>query len=547
MGNVEYLDKEQYIKNQGFLTEAAQYFSDCNIRMFGSADHYYLQEMMNKYDISGSVCAGVSRFKDATRRLADLRDAMDAYLKEWEQAQESAKSQFGNIDGEGDLYSGPSFADIYQSELANGPNYDLSRAYQFALSGITFSAAYNDLGSFIWNSDYGKKVRFQWGLTQLSNKENYWNYFMNGNNGDGYELLNDALTASLESMLLELPGYEGMDAEFTVMDWNKIGQEMGIPQLGNWMKLVMKVLSAVKNAEIQGIDVDPECYEELARFMNDWDYQMCDVPWFKSFVENTVYALAGMSVTGNDILKNVSKLADGLGQAGKMVMNVQEFSEFTTKMLFHMCSSHELQVSYLNTLRESLEASGFTHGEVFDKIEQLEAMYSDKMVYFTEKLYAKVYDQAFGSITGAVSEIPGLKEAVLALDLTSGVAKVAWGKDVSAMTKLVGLYQYDEVMTRTFENYTSLMEQGLATEMDVQRANDLFDMLVITKKQEYKNILEIVDDEKSEWFILATQKLEELNHLTLGDLKTSDLNEMLDTADELMQAVMNEGCNVETH
>lgn len=539
MGNVEYLDKEQYEKNQGFLTAATQYFSDCNVRMLGSADNYCLQKMMNHYDKSGSVCAGVDRFKDATRRLTDLRDAMAAYLEEWEQAQESAKSQFGSIEGEGDLYSGPSFADLYQSALASGPNYELSRAYQFVLSGITFSSDYNDLGSFIWSSDYGKKVRFQWGLTQLSNKENYWDYFMNGNNGGGYELLNDALTASLESMLLELPGYEGMDAEFTVMDWNKIGQEMGIPQLGNWMKLVMKVLSALKNAEIEGIDVDPECYEELARFMNDWDYQMCDVPWFSSFVENTVYALAGLSATGNDILKNVSKFADGLGQAGKMVMNVQEFSEFTTKMLFHMCSSHELQVSYLNTLRESLEVSGFTHGEVISKIEQLEAMYSDQMVYFTEKLYAKAYDQAFGAITGAVSEIPGLKEAVMALDLTSAASKVACGKNVSAMTKLAGLYQYDEVITRTFENYTSLMEQGLATELDVQRANDLFDMLVITKKQEYQSILTIVDDEKSEWFILATKKLEELDNLTLGDLKTSDLSEMLDTANEAMKAAMN--------
>lgn len=541
MGNVEYLDKEQYEKNQSVLTAATQCFSDCNVRMLGSADNYYLQKMMNHYDKSGSVSAGVNRFKDAAKRLTDLRDAMAAYLKEWEQAQENAKGKFGSIDGEGDLYSGPSFADLYQSALTTGPNYELSRAYQFALSGITFSSDYNDLGSFIWSSDYGKKVRFQWGLTQLSNKENYWNYFTSGNNDGGYELLNDALTSSLESMLLALPGYEGMDAEFVVMDWNKIGQEMGIPQLGNWMKLVMKVLSVVKNAELQGIDVDPECYEELARFMNDWDYQMCDVPWFSTFVENTVYALAGFSATGNDILKHASKFADGLGQTGKMLMNVQEFSEFTTQMLFHMCSSHELQVSYLNTLRESLEVSGFTHGEVMSKIQQLEEMYSDKMVYFTEKLYAKVYDQAFGSITGAVSEIPGLKEAVVALDLTSAASKVAYGKNVSAMSKLAGLYQYDEVLTRTFENYTSLMEQGLATELDVQRANDLFDMLVITKKQEYQNILTIVDDKKSEWFALATKKLEELDKLTLGDATTSELNEMLDTANEVMKAAINQG------
>ena len=82
MGNYEHLDKERFVKNQGFLKEAAQYFSDCNIRMFGSGDHYDLQYMMNYYDGLGVVQAGVARFRDAQRRLIDLSDAMDAYLKE---------------------------------------------------------------------------------------------------------------------------------------------------------------------------------------------------------------------------------------------------------------------------------------------------------------------------------------------------------------------------------------------------------------------------------------------------------------------------------
>ena len=50
MGNYEHLDKERFVKNQGFLKEAAQYFSDCNIRMFGSGDHYDLQHIMDYYD-----------------------------------------------------------------------------------------------------------------------------------------------------------------------------------------------------------------------------------------------------------------------------------------------------------------------------------------------------------------------------------------------------------------------------------------------------------------------------------------------------------------
>ena len=515
MGNVEYLDRDGFVKNQGFLKEAAQYFSNCSIQMFGSADHYYIQDMMAHYDGLGEVTSGASRFKDALRRLTDLRDAMDTYLEEWEAAQENATGLIGNIEGGTDAYNGPVFSDIYAVEVAAGPNYQLSPAYHFTQSGKSFSADYNDLGGFIWTSDYGKKTRVKWGATQFSNKENYWEFVENAfGGGDGnYELMNNALTASLESMLKQLPGYEGADVNFDVLNWDDIGDELGVPGLGNWMKAVLKVLSALKQAEIKGVDVDPECYEELARFLEEWDYQMCDIPWLSTFVENTTYALVGFSKVGNGVFKHVSKFAGELASVGKTAMTVQEFSEFTTKMLFHMCSNHSLQVGYLESFRESLEASGFTSGVVIEKLEQLERQYSDKMVYFTEKLFDKAYDQAFGSISGAISEIPGLKSVTLGMDLISGVAKIAWGEETGAMNTLMGLYQYDEVLTRTFENYTALMEQGIATEEDVKRANDLFDILVITKKQEYENILKIVDDKKSEWYIMATEKLEELNNL----------------------------------
>lgn len=534
MGNAEYLDKERFVKNQGFLKEAAQYFSDCNLRMFGSGD---FQDLMNHYDTSGDVSAGVSRFKEAQRRLMDLRDAMAVYLNDWEQAQENAKNQFGTIDGESEPYNGPVFSDIYQGEMEAGPNYELSQAYSFAQSGKSFSVDYNDLGAFIWTSDYGKSTRAKWGATQFSNKENYWEYVTNGlgiAGSDGnYELMNNALTASLEDMLKQLPGYEGMDVDCEALDWDYIGEELGVPGLGNLMKAVLKVLKVIKEAEIEGTEVDPDCFDGLLETFHEMEYQFVEQPWLKSFCENFIYTLVGFQAVGD----NISAVADGITSAGKVAMNVQEFTEFSMQMLFHMCSSHTMQVRYLESFRESLEASGFTHGAVIEKIEQLESMYSDQMVYFTEKLFEKAYDQAFDSIAGAVSEIPCLKEVSMVMDLGSSVAKVAWGEETSAMNKLMGLYQYDEVLTRTFENYASLMEQGIATEEDVQRANDLYDMLVITKKQEYENILKIVDDKKSEWYILATEKLEELNHLpTELDLTSKEIFDMTDLENVIKEA-----------
>lgn len=523
MGTVEYLDKERFVKNQGFLKEAAQCFSDCNIRMFGSADHYYLQEMMNHYDSSGEVSAGVARFKEAQRRLTDLREAMDAYLKDWEQAQEDAKNRADQIDGGSDTYNGPSFAEIYEVELEEGPDYDLSPAYNMLQSGKSFSVDYNDLGAFIWNSEYGKSTRNKWGATQFSNKENYWEFIGNGLGiGDGnYELMNNALTASLESMLKQLPGYEGADVDYELVDWDALGEKVGIQGLGNLMKMFIKTLKTIDEANGE---IDPDAYEGFVDAFEEMKYQFYKMPWLATFFENLISGMAGV----NYVAENSKGFVKGLGTA----IDVQEYLEFGTKMIFHMISNHSLQVGYLESFRESLEVSGFTNGVVIEKIEELERMYSDNMEYFTTKLCDNMYDWSFGEAMKLVTEIPGLKEVAVGMDLISGAAKVAWGEETGAMNTLMGLYQYDEVLTRTFENYTALMEQGIATAEDVERANDLYDILLITKKQEYENILKIVDDKKSEWYILATEKLEELNNLpTEFDLTSKNVFDQVNMED----------------
>ena len=535
MGNAEYLDRERFVKNQGFLKEAAQYFSDCNIRMFGSGDHYDLQYMMNYYDGLGVVQAGVARFRDAQRRLIDLSDAMDAYLKEWDQAQEDAKSQFGTIDGETETYNGPVFADIYQSALETEPDYELSQAYSFAQSGKSFSVDYNDLGAFIWTSNYGKTARIKWGDTQLSNKENYLEWITNGLGiGDGnYELMENALTSSLESMLKQLPGYEGVDVDYETLDWGAIGDEIGVPGLGNAMKLFLKIMKTVSDAELKGTPISQEVFEwieELKKVADQLQYDCYETPWVAKMVDFLVEGVEKTCNMANAVGEHGAEFAGGLAAAGKTAMSGVEFMEFASKMVYHMCSNHTVQVEYLESFRESLEVSGFTSGVVIEKIEELEHLYSDKMAYFLDEVKEKLYDEGFGKATDfVVKTIPGLKDVTFAMDMYSAVAKVAWGEETGAMNTLMGLYQYDEVLTRTFENYTSLMEQGVATAKDVARANDLYDILLITKKQEYENILKIVKDEKSEWFIMATKKLEELNDLpTKFDMTAKEVFQMAD-------------------
>lgn len=519
MGDYEYLDREMFVKNQGFLKESAQYFSDCNIRMFGSGDHYNLQHMMDYYDGLGTVHLGVARFKEAQRRLLDLCDAMDAYLKAWEQTQEDAKSQLGTINGESEEYNGPVFADIYQTELEEGPGYDSSLAYSFAQSGKSFSADYSDLGAFIWLSNYGKSARIKLGDTQFSNIENYIECITNGIGiGDGnYKVMESALTSSLESMLKQLPGYEGVDVDYETMDWDTIGDEIGIPRMGNVMKLFIKIMKAINEAELKGTPISQEVFEWIEEFKKVADqlqYDCYETPWVAKMVAFLVEGVENTCNTVNGIGKYGADFAGGVAYAGKNAMYGVEFMSFASQMVYHLCSNHTIQVKYLESFRESLEASGFTSGVVIEKIDELEHLYSDKMSYFMDEVKERFYDDAFGKVTDFVIDtIPGLKDVTFAMDMYSAGAKVIWGEETKAMNTLMGLYQYDEVLTRTFENYTSLMEQGVATAQDVARANDLYDILVITKKQEYENILKIVKDEKSEWFIMATEKLEELKNL----------------------------------
>jgi len=313
--------------------------------------------------------------------------------------------------------------------------------------------------------------------------------------------------------------------DYELIDWDALGEKVGIQGLGNLMKMFIKAMKTIDEANGE---IDPDAYEGFVDAFEEMRYQFYKMPWLATFFENLISGMAGV----NYVAENSKGFVKGLSTA----MDVQEYLEFGTKMIFHMISNHSLQVGYLESFRESLEVSGFTNGVVIEKIEELERLYSDNMEYFTAKLCDNMYDWSFGEAMKLVTEIPGLKEVSVGMDLISGAAKIAWGKETGAMNTLMGLYQYDEVLTRTFENYTALMEQGIATAEDVERANDLYDILLITKKQEYENILKIVDDKKSEWYILATKKLEELNSLpTEFDLTSKNVFDQVNL-DDLVNA-----------
>ena len=77
--------------------------------------------------------------------------------------------------------------------------------------------------------------------------------------------------------------------------------------------------------------------------------------------------------------------------------------------------------------------------------------------------------------------------------LVSAAAKVQNADEISAIKGLGGLYQFDHVLTSTYENYAQMMNAGIATQADMEEAERIFTLLKQTKIQEYEHMLSLCE------------------------------------------------------
>ena len=201
-------------------------------------------------------------------------------------------------------------------------------------------------------------------------------------------------------------------------------------------------------------------------------------------------------------------LGEAIGSVYTAQIAGDTISELTDKIerldmyidvVMHCFNDYSVQVSYLDGLENALAAAGFPESAVTDKIRELKETYqSDVLSYALDQVGDLVVDEvkktAIGEIIKkAAKEFPGIKGVLWGVDWVSAAAKVQNADEISAIKGLGGLYQFDHVLTSTYENYAQMMNAGIATQADLEEAERIFTLLKQTKIQEYEHMLTLCE------------------------------------------------------
>ena len=134
-----------------------------------------------------------------------------------------------------------------------------------------------------------------------------------------------------------------------------------------------------------------------------------------------------------------------------------------------------------------------------DKIRELKETYqSDVLSYALDQVGDLVVDEVKNTAIGEIikkagKEFPGIKGVLWGVDWVSAAAKVQNADEISAIKGLGGLYQFDHVLTSTYENYAQMMNAGIATQADMEEAERIFTLLKQTKIKEYEHMLSLCE------------------------------------------------------
>lgn len=338
--------------------------------------------------------------------------------------------------------------------------YASHESYQCLVnSGLSFSKDFNDLQTFI-NSDFYK---WKSAATTGSSMITDWSMWGKVISGQTDELTDGWLEASLTGVLNGM-SEAAPDKLTTITDWAK--DATGVQNLDDWLKgiasLAKKYAAAGKNQE---------------EFLNSKE------------LKEALDQVTGME---KEDVKGFLKCyfdEDTWGRA----LNQIEWIDVIISGASHALTDHTAQLQYLATMKKALVENGNIYGSAYRCVEELQRQYRSSAYNAVKTVWNKAKGEIIkGSAGEAMDLIPGLNTAKKILSTGSTVVKLTNAKSISADKQLMGLRQYDEVLTRAFEGYAQKMKDGMATQADLQDADRLYRLLLGTKKKEYESMLDMI-------------------------------------------------------
>ncbi len=440
-------------------------------------------------DVGGKLSSGKQKYKEAMAKLNNLIRALELYGEEYEQMVQKNESEVEALGGVESLYA--TFGTLTAAGMSDIYNNSVALYYG---NQYSFSEYFNDLPSFQGSLRW-QTIETMTGISYFSDYKKYIVSYLGGDMDKYYEKM---LENSLYGLMKGIPGYQELDAESVqIIDWESLGGE----ELEKLMDKLKRILNGASGtfteeeltdvlAEIRKVLGKIDGGEELFQIFGSKIYK------FDEFLED---------------------LSSGIGFAG----DLSEGVDFFMNLLYHSLSNHTQQIEWLDTMAESLELAGFSDTMITNKIAEIKELYLDEEKYYFDQILDAGYDKIEGEILDLINHVPGIEKVMYSMDTVFGfvgnTATDVAGDEIAAMEALWGMQTYNQNLVYAYEHHIDMIKSGIATAEDVERADKLFEILRVSKMQEYEHMMTIA--EGSSWYDELKVKYDELKAMDPDILK----------------------------
>lgn len=487
----QYLDPDGYARAQKEVANAVEAYRKVYTAMRQSDVCNFEREA----DSIGCIEAFRQRVTANLKRLQQLETEMKRYLQEYMAAQEKASGELGK-----EYMSQHVYGTFGTLAVGAAVSYERYKTYQFANGGYSFSGRYNDLSSFM-QTDVYKDAVSKAGWSEVSN----YGLMLDSvapwlGTGKTDEYVTDLMENALNSILMGIPEIKP-DSSFKGT-FKEFGQITGIENVDKWIKQIKSLLEKYASAKVP------------------WEVASAE-PQFKELMD------AWMDSDEKDaylsMLKQVYVIQLTCKKVGA-VMDSIEALDVAVDTLTHCFNSYAGQAAYLDSMEEALLNAGFASGPLHEKIDEMRELYLDDFKYGMSKFGDYVQKAVEGKITSSAIKaasklVPPLKGVDFGLKTISSGAGLLWSDEIGAYKDLAGLMQYDSVLTKSYENYVQMMNDGIATADDMAQADRLFNILSATKAKEYEAMMTLCEEDNRGMFMQYYKKYYELTGKTFNDQK----------------------------
>ncbi len=444
-------DPDGYQRLQNDYEKVMAAFGDLYQNITGSAVSDYIQN----YRGGSELQRAVERVKATQQKAIDMESILQKYYEMMTGTLEEGNRNMSSVDTPDAQV--PKFSEMEVSSKSE--RYSGYISYEWNWQNFDFARDYSDIYSFMNSAGYKYQNNMYTGRSEWSNKELYIQYFTGHIDDYTDELLENALMSTLDTMAGSMASAKGLNDEIKA----KAGK--------NYDTIINELSKLIENTLKEGGTKEQLfASEDFKQICEGFDYQL-GVP-LKTLIDKSWNNINGMFKTGATIIT----IMNYLDPAIKAIVNVT--ADYTN------------QLSYLDTMQDALLAAGYPYGPVQKIINSAREKYAEPyerfISDFTKVCEKAAYDKSF-DLAGALS--PEFKVIDKTIGYIAKEAKLVHASDIAADKALMGLKQYDAVLTNTYEKYQKMISDGVASQADMKEADRIFRILCTTKQQEYKNMM----------------------------------------------------------